>query len=240
MLNRLNTVLLVVLLVIVALVTLMRVNHSRPNYQVMLANDMTYSPAYTAYAANKNFANGRTFQEPVAGTLARGEKRFDFAATPEDAIRAGEELTNPHAAPEDLQASADRGAVVFQTFCNSCHGGDGAGNGPVAMRGFPPPPSLLTGKSRDMKDGQLFHVLTFGQNSMPPFAVQLPPGRRWDVINYVRRLQQAAPAAPAGASAAPAAPPEASAVPADAQPAEPAPPAPAAPESTETEGESKS
>jgi mono/diheme cytochrome c family protein len=191
MIHRINLVLSIVFVAILALLVLFRVNHSRPNYQIILGDDMTYSPAYTAYAPNQNFANGRTLQNFVPGTLARGEQRFDFEATPQDAIRAGEQLTNPFApGTKERAAAADRGAIVFQTICIVCHGGDGAGNGPVARRGFPPPPSLLTGKSRDMKDGQLFHILTFGQNNMPSFAVQLPPDRRWDVINHIRRLQQ--------------------------------------------------
>lgn len=194
MIHRVNVVLAIVLVSVLALLMLLRVNHSRPNYQIILGDDMTYSPAYTAYAPNKNFVDGRTLQAPVPGTIARGARAFHFDATPEDALRAGEQLTNPFdLRTEENAASADRGAIVFQTFCTSCHGGDGAGNGPVAMRGFPPPPSLLTGKSREMKDGQLFHILTYGQNNMPWFAAQLPPERRWDVINYIRRLQKEVP-----------------------------------------------
>ncbi len=59
----------------------------------------------------------------------------------------------------------------------------------MTKRGFPPPPSLLTGKSPQTKDGQLFHILTYGQANMPDFAAQLSPARRWDVINYIRSLQ---------------------------------------------------
>ncbi|MFO0791389.1 MAG: cytochrome c [Pirellulales bacterium] len=193
MMNRLNRFLFLALVVVLAPLALMRVDHSRPNFQIVFGNDMTYSPAYGAYSANPNFANGRTIQEPITGTLARSESRFDFLATPEDALRAGEQLISPYSkSADENNVAADRGAVVFQTFCTSCHGGDANGNGPVAQRGFPPPPSLLTGKSRDMKDGQLFHILTLGQNNMPNFAVQLPPSRRWDVIAYIRRLQHSA------------------------------------------------
>ena len=41
-----------------------------------------------------------------------------------------------------------------------------------------------------MKDGQLFHILTYGQGSMSSMAAQLSRDRRWDVINFVRSLQQ--------------------------------------------------
>jgi mono/diheme cytochrome c family protein len=117
-----------------------------------------------------------------------------FETTNEDAVRAGNELVNPYQnddlkADEKLQASIQRGADVYRVFCICCHGATGAGDGPVTKRGFPPPPSLLTGKSSQMKDGQLFHVLTYGQSSMPEFTGQLSADRRWDVINYIRSLQ---------------------------------------------------
>ena len=193
-LSRMNIVLSLLLGFVVVLLVVLRVDNSRPNLQVNLGDDMTYSPAYNAFEANRNFRNGRTLQAPVAGTIARNTQPFHFAPTPQDALRAGEQLQSPFdLATKSGAAAAKRGQVAYQTFCTACHGGDGTGNGPVAKRGFPPPPSLLTGKSREMKDGQLFHILTLGQNSMPNFAAQLPPARRWEVIAYLRQLQQETP-----------------------------------------------
>ncbi|MCG8449722.1 MAG: cytochrome c [Pirellulales bacterium] len=191
MLSRFNLALAITLALVFVLLILFRVDNSRPNYQVHLGDDMSYSPAFTSFETNHNFANGRTLQDPVPGTIARGAQTFHFDATPQGANQAGEQLRPPFdIGTEEYDASAKRGQVGYQTFCAACHGGDGTGNGPVAKRGFPPPPSLLTGKSREMKDGQLFHILTYGQNSMPQFAAQLWPQRRWDVINYIRQLQR--------------------------------------------------
>jgi len=190
MLNRLNQILAIALVLVIVLLMLTRVDPSKPNFQVILADDMTYSAAYKPFEANGNFANGRTMQAPVPGTIARDTQPLHFEATPQDAIRAGEELTNPFdRTTEAGLASIERGKTVFQTFCTACHGPDATGNGLVAKRGFPPPPSFLTGKSLKMKDGQLLHILSFGQNSMPNFAAQLPLDRRWDVINHIRSLQ---------------------------------------------------
>lgn len=91
-----------------------------------------------------------------------------------------------------LQGSVQRGSQVYNVYCIACHGASGAGDGPVAKRGFPPPPPLPTGKSVQMRDGQLFHILTYGQGSMSSMASQLSRDRCWDVINYVRSLQQSA------------------------------------------------
>lgn len=195
--SRTNIVLGLMLAAVVLLAAAAQVDHSRPNYELLPA--MKRSPASDAYAANDVFANGRTLQTPVAGVIARGELPLHYAATPEDAQRAGDELQNPfnHADAQWLEASVERGARVYAVFCIACHGPSGAGDGPVAQRGFPPPPPLPTGKSAQMKDGQLFHILTYGQGSMAPMAAQLTRDRRWDVVNFVRSLQISADAPPA-------------------------------------------
>jgi mono/diheme cytochrome c family protein len=113
-----------------------------------------------------------------------------YAATEEDAQAAGLEMKNPFAA-DDSEALA-RGQAVFQKYCVACHGGSGNGDGPVAMRGFPPPPSFATGKSRQMADGGLFHILTYGRGNMPPHAGLVSREDRWKVILHVRRLAEQA------------------------------------------------
>jgi mono/diheme cytochrome c family protein len=204
MISRMNVVLAGLLALVLGLAALVRVDYSKPNLEVL--PDMKYTPAWSAYANNPNFSNGRTLQAPVVGTIARGDLPLHFEATKEDALRAGEELRNPlsstadteqgpasEAEKERLKASLQRGGEVYRVYCIACHGAAAAGDGPVSQRGFPPPPSLLTGKSRQMKDGQLFHILTYGQGSMSSFAPQLSHARRWDVIHYIRDLQSKAP-----------------------------------------------
>ena len=43
-----------------------------------------------------------------------------------------------------------------------------------------------------MSDGQMFHVLTFGQKNMPGYAAQISAADRWQAILHVRSLQDAA------------------------------------------------
>ena len=182
---------LATLIVLTALVNyVLQPDYSRPNWDFL--PDMQYSPAYGAYSRNPNFANGRTLQDPVAGTLARGEKPLHYQATPEDALRAGQELVNPIRV--DDKASLDRGANIYRVFCVACHGATGAGDGPAATRGVPALP-LSAGNSVEMKDGHLFHILTYGRGAMASYAGQLTPHDRWCVIRYVRALQASAAAA---------------------------------------------
>lgn len=209
-LTRWNILLAVLLGLTTLLAIVIRADHAEPNWEFL--PEMKRSPAWSSFEANPNFEDGRTLQTPVQGTIPRGELPLHYAATKEYALRAGEELKNPYAVrtavaekPQgeaepaaplvqagkhvDIQASIQRGAANFRVFCACCHGPGGMGDGPVKERGFPPPPPLPTGKSVEMKDGQLLHILTYGQGSMASMAAQLSRDDRWDVINYVRSLQ---------------------------------------------------
>ena len=159
--------------------------------------DMAHAPRANAFAANAVFPDGKTLQAPPPGTIPRGWLPLHYAATAPDAVRAGEELRSPFGR-DDAKALA-RGEQVFTNFCVPCHGAGGRGDGLVARRGVPPPPSLVTGQSLALKDGQLFHILTYGQNNMASYASQISREDRWRVILYVRSLQAlAASARPAG------------------------------------------
>jgi mono/diheme cytochrome c family protein len=169
---------------------------SRPNVEFL--PEMVRVASYGAYSANPNFADGKTLQLPPPNTIPRGFRAADAAdyeASEAGAIRAGEELRNPYAF-EDL-AAYTRGAFVFRTWCLPCHGPAGRGDGQVAMRGFPAPPPFTNANSLAMKDGRMFHVLTYGQKNMPSYAAQIAEDDRWKAILYVRSLQRTAqPAQP--------------------------------------------
>jgi mono/diheme cytochrome c family protein len=162
---------------------------SRPNYDFLPEAQMAYSVAYSSFSPNPNFADGLTLRSPPAGTIARGHWPLHYQATPEDALRAGLELHNPFSVGDESRQQ--RGSVVFANFCQVCHGATGQGNGPITQSAFPPPASLLADRAVQMPDGQMFHVLTFGQRNMPAFAAQLSREDRWSVILHVRMLQGA-------------------------------------------------
>jgi mono/diheme cytochrome c family protein len=168
----------------------LRADVRRRNREVM--PEMAYSPASASQSINPVFANGITEQAAPAGTIARGEKPLRFGPTTQEAIRAGEELVNPHK-HDDSRAIA-RGLAIYSNYCGACHGGGGAGDGLVVKRGFPAPPSLLAQHAVDMKDGQIFHIVTFGQNKMPSHATQVSPEDRWNVVSYIRSIQKRAAA----------------------------------------------
>jgi mono/diheme cytochrome c family protein len=192
--RNLNLALLAVFLASLALNWILRPQVSQPNREFI--PEMVRTPRFNAYSPNPNFPNGMTLQTPVAGTIPRGFLPLHYVSTPEDAVRAGDTLESP--VRLDDPQSVSRGAVVFSNFCAPCHGRAGKGDGPVVQRGFPAPPSLYADNARKMKDGQIFHILTYGQKNMPSYASQLSREDRWHVIAFVRSLQKQASPVPVG------------------------------------------
>jgi mono/diheme cytochrome c family protein len=84
----------------------------------------------------------------------------------------------------------ERGKERFDIFCAVCHGRTGNGKSIMALKGFTPAPSYQDPRLLEMKDGQLFQVITQGIRNMPGLSNQLPVSDRWAVVAYVRALQR--------------------------------------------------
>lgn len=166
--------------------------------------DMARGPAYKAFAPNQAMRNGITLQRPVAGTIKRGARPFHYGKGDAEATRAGLELTNPYRPTEPTLA---KGKVLYQTYCQVCHGEQGKGDGPISSK-IPPPPSYRSERLLAYPPGRIFHVVTMGANKMPSYAVQLTPDERWLVITYVRSQLQGLPEAAPGVGEGASLPPE--------------------------------
>ena len=149
--------------------------------------NMVYSLAYDSFAPNPTTRDGLTLQRPVRGSIPRGYLPLHYAATPEDAERAGRELGNP--VPRTARSAAE-GQALFETYCAVCHGKQGAGDGPLVPK-IPNPPAYTSSRVRSMPVGQIFHVITFGSGRMPSYASQLSQNDRWLIAAHVRTLQNA-------------------------------------------------
>lgn len=118
------------------------------------------------------------------------------AVAADEALYPAAALENPRVAatlsnPVPITAdSLQRGRDLYMTYCVVCHGEKGLGNGYVVPR-YPKPPSLASAKLRSTSDGEIFHIITNGQNIMPHYRGQIRPMERWAIINYVRALQRA-------------------------------------------------
>lgn len=120
----------------------------------------------------------------IYGTVA---PEFAYARTPQ-ALELMSSLSNPVAADS---ASIDRGRKEYQINCAVCHGPQGKGNGVVVKYGMFPP-SIGAGSAAAVKwsDGYIFGIMRNGRNLMPSYN-RIEESDRWDVVNYLRRLQSA-------------------------------------------------
>ncbi len=129
------------------------------------------------------FPNKFGMREPVNGTVARGFMPYEYKGMPDSMVKL---LSNPLPISKKV---LERGQDRFNIFCSPCHGYQGDGEG--RLRGqFPKPPTLHSEKVRNWADGNIYHVITNGQNVMPSYAEQVSRDDRWAIIHYIRSLQR--------------------------------------------------
>lgn len=210
----------IALLIPLAVVAYMRVDKStEPRLHPI--QDMDNQPRFAGkQMASAMFADGRATRPAPAGTIARGDLARD---THYFEGRSGERwVTTFPMYRDELRALAEtddgslsralvlRGQNRFNIYCAACHGFDGAGNGRVNALatekelGWVPPKNLHDEDIRGRPVGHLFHTITHGIRTMPPYGDQLAPQDRWAIVAYVRSLQLSPRldgAAPAGAGA---------------------------------------
>ncbi len=93
--------------------------------------------------------------------------------------------------PSEPVTSRDiaRGQRLFAVYCTPCHGTSGKGSGPVAAK-MPKPADLTSAKYLAAADKLIYDAMASGSGLMPPQAENLWPRERWDIVNYVRKLQR--------------------------------------------------
>ena len=84
--------------------------------------------------------------------------------------------------------SIENGRRLFHIYCAVCHGTHGKGMGPVATK-FVPPPDITQAFFKARTDGFLYETVRRGGPLMPGLGEALSPRERWDIVNYLRRLQ---------------------------------------------------
>ena len=160
---------------------------SAPNYQ--LFPNMYEPVSYETYGESNAFNSptgekGRVSQIPPAGTIKQGFVPYEIPNTPEGYALAKATLKSPL---DSNAINQDKAKELFTVYCAICHGdkGDGKGN-LVVKEKFLGVPSY---KDREITDGSIFHVVTYGLNSMGSHANQLSQEERWQVADYVLKLK---------------------------------------------------
>jgi mono/diheme cytochrome c family protein len=157
-------------------------NNAAPNYQYF--PNMYESVGYETYAESNAFKNGKEGQLPAQGTINRGFEPFEYENS-----TAGYELAkaNLKSPLDSLSRDPEKGKELFEIYCISCHGASGNGKGKLVEREkFLGVPSY---KDRVITEGSIYHVITYGLNSMGAHANQVDAHERWLVTDYVLKLK---------------------------------------------------
>jgi mono/diheme cytochrome c family protein len=160
---------------------------SKPNYQFF--PNMYESVAYETYTESDAFSSnsglkGKEGQLPAEGSIKRGFVPYEIPNTPEGLLFAKANLKSPL---DSISLDTEKGKELFNIYCAICHGDKGDGKGTLVKREkFLGVPSYA---DRDITEGSIFHVVTYGLNSMGSHANQLSQDERWQVTDYVLKLK---------------------------------------------------
>ncbi|OIR15847.1 hypothetical protein GALL_33480 [mine drainage metagenome] len=88
------------------------------------------------------------------------------------------------------QKSIEFGGRLFGIYCTPCHGYAGKGDGLVGQKLVLQPYNLTADHAKEVSDGYIWGMMTFGGAVMPSYANDLSPTERWNVVNYVRKVLQ--------------------------------------------------
>lgn len=171
---------------------------------VLLERNMYDQERYNPESYSGFFPDHRTMRSPVPGTVAHEMTQEDPEVS--TGLLADETNFVPTLPPAVIQRAGGmekllaRGQERFGIYCAPCHGLTGDGKGMVACkrdkvtdacetRGFPPIPSYMDPRVRQMPDGQMFATITHGVRTMPAYGPQIPTQDRWAIVGYVRALE---------------------------------------------------
>ena len=158
-----------------------------------LMRNMYDQPRYKPMRASSLLPGGTSAQPPVAGTVPAASG--NLAGTSSGRIGAQQaelesRLEKAERMPFPITMQLlHRGQERFDIYCAPCHSPLGDGDGMVARRGFPHPPSYHIDRLRNAPDRHFYDVMTQGYGVMRPYADRVPPEDRWAIVAYIRALQ---------------------------------------------------
>lgn len=150
--------------------------------------DMDRQPKYRPQQPSVLFANERTSQEQVSGTVARGD-HFQNNAINTGRVPGTTNFVELIPIPVTEQLMA-RGRQRYDIYCTPCHDAAGTGNGIVKKYGYATVRSIHEPIVTRQTDGEIFNTITHGKATMMPYGSQITIEDRWAIVAYVRALQR--------------------------------------------------
>ena len=139
------------------------------------------------YNSNPNNPFKMNLRLPPPNTVRRTKDGWFPYHIPKDSVDlASRILKNPLDSTADV---VEQGHQLFLVFCVHCHGEQGHGDGKVGVV-FKGVPAYNAGATKNLSEGHIFHVITYGIRRMGAHGSQIPPEDRWKIVRYVQVLQR--------------------------------------------------
>ncbi len=148
------------------------------------------SNQYNPYKMNLRLPPAHTVRRSASGWLPyRG-------TNDSTGLRLANRLKNPY---DSTSAILSQGKASYEIYCQHCHGAKAGGDGKVAagvkIDGvehtiYPGVANLKGDAYKNITEGHIFHVITYGKGLMGSHGSQVSEEDRWKIAKYVKQLQK--------------------------------------------------
>jgi mono/diheme cytochrome c family protein len=154
------------------------------------------------YNSNQFNPSHMNMRLPAPNTVSRNKHGWLPYRLGKDSLAyAARALKNPL---DSSAAMIAQGKLLYDMYCDHCHGAKGAGDGKVASgvtiddpekgkleKGAYNGVANLTGDAlKNISEGHIFHVITHGKGLMWAHGSQISVEDRWKISMYVKTLQK--------------------------------------------------
>src|SRR5690606_36561206 len=85
----------------------------------------------------------------------------------------------------------DQGETLYATYCATCHGERGQGDGTMGAEFEVKPANFHLSAFQNQTDGAIFWKISEGKGPMPAYKASLNDDQRWQLVAYLRKIYDA-------------------------------------------------
>lgn len=157
------------------------IEYTRDSVETNFSDHAEY---YNSNSLNPNRMNMRM---PPANTVSRNKSGYLPYRLGKDSLAFAATQVSPLDTAQNKAILAD-GKILYEIYCDHCHGAKGEGDGKVADQ-YPGVANLKGAAIKGVSEGHIFHVITMGKGLMQPHGSQVSVEDRWKIARYVKALQ---------------------------------------------------
>jgi len=140
------------------------------------------------FNSNKYNPHRMNMREPAPHTVKRNAFGFLPYRIANDTVglRKANNLVSPFETTPEIIAE---GKMLYSFYCQHCHGAKAGGDGKVSEK-YAGVANLKGDAYKNITEGHIFHVITYGKGLMGAHGSQVSQEDRWRIAKYVKELQK--------------------------------------------------